>query len=88
MTEGMSEGWYADPTGGDWERYWNGTAWTTEIRETGERPQTPEGSLVNIERQLIQANKTLNGIRWGIVGLFAWLVVIPFVLASCSGTFG
>ena len=84
----MGAGWYPDPTGGDWERYWNGTEWTTEIRENGEQPQTTQGSLVSIEKQLIQANKTLSAIRWGILGLFLWLVVIPFVLASCTGALG
>jgi len=30
---GPPAGWYADPTGGGGHRFWNGSAWTDEVRQ-------------------------------------------------------
>jgi hypothetical protein len=35
-------GWYADPMGGGFSRWWDGEAWTTRVSDTA--PQEPFGS--------------------------------------------
>ena len=47
MVEGRQPGWYADPSNPASERYWDGNAWTDQIRGSGGRqpagPPQPAG---------------------------------------------
>lgn len=45
------------------------------------------GSTEGLEPLLAEMRKqtsVLNGIRWGVVMLFVWLVVVPFGFYSCA----
>ena len=41
MANQVPPGWYADPTGGDRLRWWDGTQWTQQVRSTAQTPLPP-----------------------------------------------
>ena len=84
----LPSGWFPDPHGRHEHRWFNGTAWTADVADSGQRLIDPLGAAPSFAQQ--QPAKHGNGpataaVTCGIIALlFAWmplLVVVGFTLA-------
>jgi hypothetical protein len=78
-------GWYPDPAGGAGKRWWDGTTWTTNVREPEEPPAPPTfGSYVPADQRpttplpTAEVGVAYTRASWWIAGSPLW-VVIPQV---------
>lgn len=56
-------GWYDDPAGGGGVRYWNGSAWTLEVRAGANTAQQREPDRTDGDDRVPDGYMSLNGVR-------------------------
>ena len=81
----MPSGWFPDPHGRHEHRWFNGTAWTADVGDGGQRFIDPLGAAPSPGHQKTGNGAATAAITCGLLAwLFAWmplLVVVGFVLA-------
>lgn len=82
MNSRTPAGWYADQTTPGMDRYWDGEAWTDQIRP-GQGTDSPGQFEERLLRELQTANQLLAGIR-DRTGVVAVVIVISLGLALLS----
>lgn len=80
------EGWYPDPNNASQQRYWNGTAWTEQMRPAQPVPAGPHQARAQAkaDRAYRKASRRWP-LRHPILSLIGAVIVIAIIAAAASG---
>jgi hypothetical protein len=73
--KGAVPGWYRDPAGAPWERWWNGVTWSEETRPI------PATYTVVPMRPPVTNSAATAGLTLGIIAMFVNTLLVMSILA-------